>query len=62
MVELYGNEIISKLVDRKGVFCCALHNVLGQRTDSKYKAITVLQVFEFTKSACVTGRKVTFPL
>jgi len=62
MVEIYGNEIISKLVDRKGVSCCAPHNVLSQRRDSKYKVITVLQVFEFTKSACVTGRKITFAL
>ena len=42
MVELYVNEIICKLVNRKGVFCCAPHNVLGQRTDSEYKAITAL--------------------
>jgi hypothetical protein len=41
MVKLYGNEIISKLADRSGVFYYALHNVLGQRADSKYEVITV---------------------
>jgi len=61
-VELCGNGIICKLVNRKGVFCCAPHNVLGQRTDSEYKVITVLQVFKFTKSARVTGPKITFAL